>query len=252
MIKVYYSKVSPFLEEDTFFSQLAKIPADRKEKILRMKNKEARMRSLTAGLLLQYMLCEETGLDYETAEPFQIRYGEKGKPYPARELSVHFSLSHSGDYVCCAIGDGPVGIDIQQKTEGKERLERLAERFFTCSEKRMLSECEKEQRRDLFFRMWSIKESYLKLTGEGLCGGLSSFEISWQEKKIIRKKNEPEAKSLADRDTTRARDMACTENEADAYFAETDQVQGYSFCVCAWEPLAGVCWKECNIGFGVD
>lgn len=49
MIKVYYSKVSPFLEEDTFFSQLAKIPADRKEKILRMKNKEARMRSLTAG-----------------------------------------------------------------------------------------------------------------------------------------------------------------------------------------------------------
>ena len=54
MIKVYYSKVSPFLEEDTFFSQLAKIPADRKEKILRMKNKEARMRSLTAGMLLQY------------------------------------------------------------------------------------------------------------------------------------------------------------------------------------------------------
>ena len=135
MIKVYYSKVSPFLEEDTFFSQLAKIPADRKEKILRMKNKEARMRSLTAGMLLQYALCEKTGLDYETAEPFQIRYGEKGKPYPARELSVHFSLSHSGDYVCCAIGDGPVGIDIQQKTEGKERLERLAERFFTCSEK---------------------------------------------------------------------------------------------------------------------
>ena len=77
MIKVYYSKVSPFLEEDTFFSQLAKIPADRKEKILRMKNKEARMRSLTAGMLLQYALCEKTGLDYETAEPFQIAMERK-------------------------------------------------------------------------------------------------------------------------------------------------------------------------------
>lgn len=220
MIKVYYSKVSPFLEEDTFFSQLAKIPADRKEKILRMKNKEARMRSLTTGMLLQYALCEKTGLDYETAEPFQIRYGEKGKPYPARELSVHFSLSHSGDYVCCAIGDRPVGIDIQQKTEGKERLERLAERFFTCSEKRMLSECEKEQRRDLFFQMWSIKESYLKLTGEGLCGGLSSFEISWQEKRIVQG------------------------DEYRACFEESNVLKGYGFCVCAEKELEGVWWES--------
>ena len=220
MIKVYYSKVFPFLEEDTFFSQLAKIPADRKEKILRMKNKEARMRSLTAGMLLQYALCEKTGLDYETAEPFLIRYGEKGKPYPARELSVHFSLSHSADYVCCAIGDGPVGTDIQQKTDGEERLERLAERFFTCSEKRMLSECEKEQQRDLFFRMWSIKESYLKLTGEGLCGGLSSFEISWREKRIVQG------------------------DECRACFEESNILRGYGFCVCTEKELGGVWWES--------
>ncbi len=224
MITVYYGKVSPFLEEDAFCIQLKKVSKDRREKILRMTNEAARRRCLAAGTLLHHALCETLGFSYEDTAPFSVNYGEKGKPYLTEYAGIHFNLSHSGDYVCCAISDGPVGVDIQEK--GKVRMA-LAERFFTPAERQMLSECGEEQRQDLFFRMWSIKESYLKLTGEGLSGGLSGFEILWQEKGIVRRQPGKE------------------KGQAEAYFEETDAVPGYSFCVCAGDELGEVCWKTC-------
>lgn len=223
MITVYYGKVSPFLEEDAFCIQLKKVSKDRREKILRMTNEAARRRCLAAGTLLHHALCETLRFSYEDTAPFSVNYGEKGKPYLTEYTGIHFNLSHSGDYVCCAISDGPVGVDIQEK--GKVRMA-LAERFFTPVERQMLSECGEEQRQDLFFRMWSIKESYLKLTGEGLSGGLSGFEILWQEKGIVRRQPGQE------------------KGQVEAYFEETDEVPGYSFCVCGRENVGEVVWRE--------
>ena len=217
MITVYYKKVFPSLEEDAFFHEMEKISYDRREKILGIKNSEARLRSLTAGVLLQYALCEQIGVPYEATEPFSISYGKKGKPYPESYSEIHFNLSHSGDYVCCAVGDEPVGADIQKKMGFRERL---AERFFTRSEKEELSKCGEAEKKDLFFRMWSIKESYLKLTGEGLSGGLSGFEILWQEKEIWRE----------------SKRVAC--------FEETDRLEGYSFCVCTGKKSGNIRWEE--------
>jgi len=216
MVTVYYEKVFPSLEEDAFSFQMEKISEDRREKILRLKNEETRLRSLTAGVLLQYALCEKTGISCEEAKPFPISYGEKGKPYLAGYPEVHFNLSHSGDYVCCAVSDGPVGVDIQKKVS---RRKKLAERFFTPAERRMLSECGERESQELFFRMWSIKESYLKLTGEGLSGGLSGFEILWQERAVVRG------------------------GKIAAYFEESACPEGYSFCVCAEQRPRNVRWE---------
>lgn len=216
MVTVYYKKVFSYLEEEAFFLQIEKVSEDRRKKILRLKNEKVKLRSLAAGTLLQYALCEKTGLSYEAAKPFSVGCGENGKPYLTEYPEVHFNLSHSGDYVCCAVSDEPVGVDLQRKAAGQEGL---AERFFTPAERRMLSGCGELERRELFFRMWSIKESYLKLTGEGLSGGLSSFEILWQEKAIARG------------------------NKIAAHFEESDCLEGYSFCVCAEKNLGQVWWR---------
>lgn len=244
MITVYYSRVSPFLEEDAFLNirmdcgaccpllQLQKVSSDRREKILRMRNEAAKLRSLAAGNLLHYALCEKLGLSFEHTKPFSIGYGEKGKPYLTEYPGIHFNLSHSGDYVCCAVGDMPVGVDIQEKVKVHEKL---AERFFTPADQRMLSECGEEERQALFFRMWSIKESYLKLTGEGLSGGLAEFEILWEEKKIVQRPVRQNGKSGNGMKT------------ADAYFEEFFQLKEYSFCVCTGYPMGQVSWKACFI-----
>lgn len=100
---------------------------------------------------------------------------------------VLFNLSHSGDYAVCAIGDVPVGVDVQcpEKNQGD-----LAAYFFTGAEQQWIAQAgdpDDEIRR--FTRIWTRKESYLKLLGIGLNMELDSFEvIPGQEAKGLRQK----------------------------------------------------------------
>lgn len=96
------------------------------------------------------------------------KYGENGKPY-LEGVPFHFNLSHSGDYVFCGVSAQEIGVDIQ-KLQGENELG-LARRFFSSAEGQALEACrDAEDRRRVFFRMWTRKEAYGKLTGEGLKG----------------------------------------------------------------------------------
>lgn len=230
MITVYYRKVFPLEEENTFVESLLKKTDKRRlEKFYQTKNKNVQMRHLSAGCLLHEALCENLGISSECAPAFDIRCMEGGKPYLAGKEDVHFNISHSGDYVCVAVGDAPVGVDIQEKLAGRrvlctgnagqafvscEREQKIAERFFSSADKAKLSLCGEAEYRDLFFKMWSIKESYIKLTGEGMSRGLSGFEIDWQEHKIWERES----------------------GRFTAAFWESEEIPGYSLCVCAYLP----------------
>lgn len=219
MIAVYYAKVFPPLEEDAFLLYLEKVEKERRKKLLHGTKQGSSSCMLAAGCLLHKALCEWMGLEADDTPPFKISYGKEGKPYLKEKPELYFNLSHSGEYVCCAAGDVPVGVDLQKKTAVKEKI---AERFFTAADNQRLSLCRKEEWNDLFFRMWSIKESFVKLTGEGLKQGLGSFEINWQLSAILEEgKDKPSA-----------------------YFKEQTALPEYSFCVCTKEPQENVAWKE--------
>lgn len=232
MIKVYYTKVFPFLEEDTFFSHLNKIEKERRRKLLAISSEKNRLRSLTAGCLLHEVLCRELGLLKENEPPFEVAYEKDGKPYLLDYPNVYFNLSHSGDYVCCAVGDMPLGVDIQKITDVKEGV---ARRFFTDEDNQRLAACGGEERKKLFFRMWSIKESYIKLTGRGMAGGLNTFEIDWQENRIL---------GIS---ALEIQEKAEGSEKAEAYFEEYSRLPEYCFCVCASIPFYRVTWKEIQL-----
>lgn len=96
------------------------------------------------------------------------RYGEAGKPY-FKDLPYYFNLSHSGNYVLCALSDVEIGADIQQHC-GKN-VEKLAQRFFSEHETVALEQAG-EEREKLFYKLWTRKEAYGKLTGKGIAGVL--------------------------------------------------------------------------------
>ena len=100
--------------------------------------------------------------------PLAYRYGENGKPY-FRDLPFYFNLSHSGDYVFCAISTEEMGTDIQQHC-GKD-VEKLAGRFFSGRETAALERAG-TGREGLFYRLWARKEAYGKLTGKGIVWAL--------------------------------------------------------------------------------
>lgn len=103
---------------------------------------------------------------------FLIRNHKNGKPYIV-DSPLHFNLSHSGNYVLCLCGDEQVGCDIQVM---KEYNERIVKRFFTESEFLMLNKSESKSRD--FTRLWALKECILKFKGDGISGGLDTYDFS--------------------------------------------------------------------------
>ena len=148
---------------------------ERKGKILRYKLAQSRKQGLGAGLLLKWAL-KKHGAAVE-----QLSYGANGKP---EAEDVFFNLSHSGQWAVCAIGDGPVGCDVEEIASVREGI---AERFFTENEVQHLEQFEGDQRKEEFFRLWTLKESYMKMTGEGMSLGLDRFELDMDGQPTVKR-----------------------------------------------------------------
>ena len=74
-------------------------------------------------------------------------------------------------------------MDIEKK--GKLRLA-VARRFFHAEEIRQLEDIgEEEKQVELFYRLWSVKESFLKYTGEGLSASLSAFRVKFEQAIVL-------------------------------------------------------------------
>lgn len=142
-----------------------------KEKIGNFKFISDRKRSLCGELLVRYMIAnKDIVLDVDS----------NGKPYCKNFPEIHFNISHSGDWVICAICDSPIGVDIEKI--GHADLQ-IAKRFFTEYEYRQLLNQE-TNRSELFYKLWTLKESYMKYTGKGLLIPLNSFEFDFIEHNI--------------------------------------------------------------------
>lgn len=173
-----------------------KVDAVRYGKALKIREPKARAASLGAGLLLQKLardcrngICvegmqrcfpERLLAEAEKPIPLHYRFGVHGRP-EIEGLPLHFSLSHSGSYVICAVSEQMVGADIQQFRDTDSR--KLAQRFFPESENEKLEKCGESGRQRLFFEMWTRKEAYGKLTGEGVVPALKreTYEVDWAD-----------------------------------------------------------------------
>lgn len=144
-----------------FFCGLSR---ERQKKIEEIRLKTERERSLMAGALFRLGLFRLYGLQEQTAV---ISYGARGKPFLRDYPHIHFNLSHSGEYALAVFAPTAVGCDIQQRERAKNE-ERIAARFFAPGERRALAEGED------FYRIWARKESYIKLTGEGMAADMQS------------------------------------------------------------------------------
>lgn len=182
-VELYLIHTDFLNDEPVFNKKLMSVAQSRREKVLSYKIREDQKRSLAAGLLLEQIL-NEKGYSGD-----QIAVGENGKLYLPGVDDFFFSLSHSGEYAACVVSDVPVGVDIQQKREPKANI---ARRFFQCEEAEHIEKQPEEKQTDLFFRYWTGKESYLKLKGQGILGGLDSFFVDLEEKRIIDNYNDQE------------------------------------------------------------
>ena len=136
---------------------LNEVSPQRREYALRYRHEHDQRRCVAAYRLLHRALRHEYGIQ----EPPLFTIDTKGKPHLQEYPHIHFSLSHCREAVACAVSDEPVGIDI-------ESLDIIDERVATT----VMSESEQQQiasagHTDVaFYRLWTMKESLYKLTGD--------------------------------------------------------------------------------------
>lgn len=93
----------------------------------------------------------------------EIKRTPLGKPYFPGE-NLQFSISHTKNYVFCAVAEHPIGIDAEE-LERDIRLS-LAEKILSPGELQQFQNAPDKRRALLTF--WVLKEAAGKCTGEGL------------------------------------------------------------------------------------
>ncbi len=193
MLELAYMSIEGMTEQDREILYACIMP-ERREQLRARKNRLSADLSLAGEVLARVMLwnvvrhLEEERLarrdwipddfPYSGGEPgvlqpkdFVILRDADGKPYQETVPGLFFNYSHSGMMVACGIAGENIGVDIQKLTEGG----RVREKVY-CQE-----EWEEEHTSDnpsrFFTEVWAKKESYLKLTGEGLRREMKSLNV---------------------------------------------------------------------------
>jgi len=126
-----------------------------------------RTQYLAGRALLRFALEHWTGLP---AASHRLHVREGGKPDCIGGPAI--SISHDGTSVACAIAaSGEVGVDVQHVVP-RRRIADIARRYFSQAENAWLDNATP----DAFYRLWVLKEAYLKALGSGLAGGLGSLD----------------------------------------------------------------------------
>ncbi len=105
---------------------------------------------------------------------------ENGKPY-LKNSNLFFNLSHSNKYMIIAFSNSALGVDIEEVREID--FKSLSKRFFCPEENEFILNSEDKQ--NAFFRMWTLKESYIKWKGGRLPRDLQKFRIEILEDEIF-------------------------------------------------------------------
>ena len=130
------------------------IPLRRKSKIFTYTLPLNRRQCLCSGLFEKYIS------DIYGFSTGDFGVDNNGKPQINNDIGINYSISHSNNIVICAVSRNNIGCDIEKI---KTISSNIAERFFCEGEKAYLNDFSDSEFENEFFRLWTIKESYIKI-----------------------------------------------------------------------------------------
>lgn len=154
------------------------LSAAERERLSTLRGEHARHQYLIARALIRTTLSR---YDHVAPGCWQLTVNAHGRPevVPGQSrLDLRFNASHTANLVCCAVTLGrSVGVDAELH-ELHSPVLALADRFLAPREANDVAARPPEQRRERFFRYWTLRESYVKALGVGLASAPSGFSFT--------------------------------------------------------------------------
>ena len=164
------------LGNDFAEGMISLLSGERRAKFKNLKLPLNKKTSVIAYLLLRRALLEVYGID----EAVEFGYAEKGKPVLKDYPHIYFNLSHTKNAAACVVSDVEVGVDVQQIVPVSDAV---AKRVLTDEEYYGFKSSHVPD--EYFCELWTIKESYLKQTGQGLTTELRNLSAANVPSKMI-------------------------------------------------------------------
>lgn len=171
MIEVYALKIDRRIESIKFNFLMHYVDKSRQNAIGRFRRWEDAQRSLFSELLIRFVAASKLKINNSAIE---FGKNEFGKPFIKNLLGFRFNISHSGEWVVCAIDNEEIGIDIEEICPVDLQI---VNRFFSEQEIIEMQLKLPEQKLLYFYDIWTLKESYIKAWGKGLSIPLDSFSL---------------------------------------------------------------------------
>lgn len=172
---VWYS-VTETLDETAVAGALALLSDEERARAARFAFARDRRDFAAAHALTRRVLSS-----YETVAPsaWAFETSARGKPSIAAHQSgappLAFNLSHTCGTVACAVARAAdVGVDVERVDPAIDVFG-LAARHFSPQENAQLAAVPDDQRAGRFVEIWTLKEAFIKATGDGLAQALDAF-----------------------------------------------------------------------------
>lgn len=169
---IYITKFNSQLPQVPYNSYLDQLPISHQEKNSKYVRWQDRHSHLFGKLLLLEGL---KNYDYTDDILNNIKYNQNLRPYI--DDKIDFNISHSGEFVLCAIGkDLRLGVDIEKITDINFSD---FKQVMTKKQWQDINQATNSIR--LFFKYWTIKESVIKADSRGLSIPLLDIQINNNE-----------------------------------------------------------------------
>lgn len=149
------------------------ITQEEKLSLQRYKNISAQQTALITRAICRIVLNR-----YTNVSPLRMQFtrNEHGKPSLSNNPSqISFNLSHNSKCIIMAVCfNDPIGCDIEDPNR-KVSIDTISNRYFTDIEDQQLNALADQQKKSHFFKLWTLKEAFVKATGVGISLGLDSF-----------------------------------------------------------------------------
>lgn len=147
-----------------FETLMMRLPEKERAEIKCISAPSLRNMKLSAALLLGDRCARLTGI---SAGELRLCRDAFGKPYFNGLPWLHVSISYTRDAFACAMSQAPIGVDVARLAP----LSAIPHQFLWPDERRYCTSP------DRFYEVWTKKEAYTKMLGQGLGKEFSSFSV---------------------------------------------------------------------------
>lgn len=167
MIRIIYTEsktAKPYFDKADVI-----LTPERYEHFLKLKMENDKLDCLAVGLLLKHCINDMS------------LFCKDKNGCPRLKDGRYISISHSGGVSAVALSDAPIGLDIQEHTE--RQFVSIAKIVFCKNEIDYIQNNDNQEQ--AFYKLWCLKESYMKARGLGFSIPPKSFSFDLSGNKPI-------------------------------------------------------------------